>query len=165
MHVLQFAAVNIREFLISPIAYLAPEKTLDGLSTADAERRLPAVAHSVAEIVAHLSFWQDWFYARCAGHAQPMVSSALAGWPAVDAGTWPDVRSRFVNRLSELGRLADGDVSRALSPPIEFPPLAAYTTSDALIHVATHNAHHLGQVIVLRQLLGVWPPPAGSWTW
>jgi hypothetical protein len=31
--------------------------------------------------------------------------------------------------------------------------------------MATHTAHHLGQIIVLRQLLGAWPPPAGSWTW
>ena len=37
------------------------------------------------------------------------------------------------------------------------------TKRDVL--VATHNAHHLGQVILLRQLLGAWPPPAGSWTW
>jgi len=36
---------------------------------------------------------------------------------------------------------------------------------DWFLHVATHNAHHLGQVILLRQLTGAWPPPAGSWTW
>jgi uncharacterized damage-inducible protein DinB len=52
-----------------------------------------------------------------------------------------------------------------VTPPIEFPPLTHYTIADALTHVATHNAHHLGQVILLRQLAGTWPPPAGSWTW
>jgi uncharacterized damage-inducible protein DinB len=52
-----------------------------------------------------------------------------------------------------------------VSPPIEFPPLASYSIGDVLVHVATHNSHHLGQVIVLRQLMGKWPPPAGSWTW
>ena len=163
--VLQFALVALHEFLIAPIAYLAPEQALEGLSAADAVRRPQGLSHSVAEIVAHLSFWQNWFYARCTGDAQPVVASAAAGWPAVVPDGWPDIRSRFVGRLHELGALAKGDVSRPVTPSIEFPPLAHYTIADALVHVATHNAHHLGQVIAIRQLLGAWPPPAGSWTW
>jgi uncharacterized damage-inducible protein DinB len=157
--------VDLREFLVAPIAYLAPEKALEGLSGADAERHVNGVPHSVAEIVAHLSFWQDWFYARCLGTPKPMVASAAAGWPAVPDGSWPTVLSRFVDQLQKLGSLSDGDVTNSVTPPIEFPPLAKYSIADALIHIATHNAHHLGQVIVLRQLMGTWPPPAGSWTW
>src|SRR5262245_28286897 len=157
--------MNLREFLTSPIAYLAPDKALDGLTAAEAERKSPGVEHSVAEIVAHIAFWQEWFYRRCTGHGEPMVSSAAAGWPAVPAGSWPEVRAGFLDRLQALAALADGDVNAPLVPPIEFPPLAGYTVSDALVHVATHNAHHLGQVVVIRQLQGTWPPPAGSWTW
>ena len=52
------APMNLHEFLVSPVAYLAPEKVLEGLSAADAERRLPGDLHSVAEIVAHLTFWE-----------------------------------------------------------------------------------------------------------
>jgi uncharacterized damage-inducible protein DinB len=52
-----------------------------------------------------------------------------------------------------------------VTPAIEFPPLADYTIRDAMVHVGVHTAHHLGQVVVLRQLMGLWPPPAGSWTW
>ena len=157
--------MNAQEFLISPIGYLAPEKLLDGLSASDAEHRVSGGVHSVAEIVAHLNFWQDWFHARCTRQRAPMVSSAADGWPAVAPGSWPELRSRFLGRLQQLAALADGDVSKPVTPAIEFPPLAHYTIDDALIHVATHNAHHLGQVILLRQLAGTWPPPAGSWTW
>ena len=157
--------MELREFLISPLAYLAPEKALDGLSAADAERRVDGVSHSVAEVVAHLAFWQDWFYGRCTGAPTPMVSSAAAGWPAVAKDSWSTVRSRFVEQLDKLATLADGDVTKPVTPAIEFPPLANYTIADALVHVATHNAHHLGQVIVMRQMMGAWPPPAGSWTW
>src|SRR5688572_10199337 len=156
--------MNAREFLVSPIGYLAPEKLLDGLDATDADHRSTGL-HSVAEIVAHLSFWQDWFYARCTSQPAPMVSSALAGWPEVRPGSLPGLRSRFLDRLQQLAALADGDVTRPITPAIEFPPLAHYTIDDALIHVATHNAHHLGQVILLRQLAGKWPPPSGSWTW
>jgi hypothetical protein len=27
------------------------------------------------------------------------------------------------------------------------------------------NAHHFDQAIRLRQIMGAWPPPSGSWTW
>jgi hypothetical protein len=163
--VVQCDAVSLREFLIAPIAYQSPDKALDGLSTADAERKIGGASHSIVEIVAHLAFWQDWFHARCRGEARPMVASAAAGWPTVDANSWPAVRSDFLGRLHDLAALAEGDVAKPVAPSIEFPPLASYTIGDVLVHVATHNAHHLGQVIVLRQLLGTWPPPAGSWTW
>jgi len=86
--------MNLREFLSLPVTFLAPDKALDGLDLPAAEAHLPGAPHSIAEIEAHMAFWQDWF-----------------------------------------------------------------------LHVATHNAHHLGQVILLRQLTGAWPPPAGSWTW
>jgi uncharacterized damage-inducible protein DinB len=31
--------------------------------------------------------------------------------------------------------------------------------------MASHNSYHAGQVVVLRQLLGSWPPPSGGLTW
>ena len=157
--------MNLRDFLSSPVTFLAPEKALDGLDATAAEAHLPGAPHSIAEIVAHMAFWQDWFYARCTGNAAPMVASAAAGWPAVAPGSWPEIRSGFCERLEQLASLSDSDVSKAVEPPIDFPPLATYTIGDALVHVATHNGHHLGQVILLRQLTGAWPPPAGSWTW
>jgi uncharacterized damage-inducible protein DinB len=157
--------MNLREFLTSPVAYLAPANTIDGLAAVDAERRHAGVEHSIAQIVAHLAFWQAWFYARCTGEAQPMVSSASAGWPPVQPASWPELREGFLEGVGALAKLADGDVTLPIAPAIEFPPLANYTISDALVHVGTHNAHHLGQVIVLRQLQGSWPPPAGSYTW
>jgi uncharacterized damage-inducible protein DinB len=64
-----------------------------------------------------------------------------------------------------LSREQCGDLHAPLRPPIAFPPLAEYSIREAFEHVAQHNAHHLGQVILLRQMMQLWPPPAGSWTW
>jgi uncharacterized damage-inducible protein DinB len=157
--------MNARELLVSPIVHLAPDKLLDGLTDGDAERRVAATSHSIAEIVAHLSFWQDWFLARCRGNAVPMVAAAADGWPAVAAGSWSGVHARFLDGLGHLAALGDASGETPVTPALEFPPLAHYMIADALVHVSTHNSHHLGQVVVLRQILGRWPPPAGSWTW
>ena len=61
--------------------------------------------------------------------------------------------------------LDEARLAARLSPPLEPDFLADYTAGDALLHIALHNAHHLGQITTLRQQLGTWPPPAGSWTW
>jgi uncharacterized damage-inducible protein DinB len=77
---------------------------------------------------------------------------------------WPEIQARFLAGLDRAAALADR-AGEVVAPAIEFPPMAHYTIGDALGHIAQHNAHHLGQIVLLRQLMGQWPPPAGSWTW
>jgi len=154
-----------RELLIETTPSIAPARALEALSSEQADRR-QGTLHTIAEIVSHLAFWQDWFRGRCEGALEPMPASAALGWKAPPDGTWPDVRRHFLDGLERIASLGEReDPARVLAPPLEFPPLAGYTIGDVLVHVANHNAHHLGQVIVLRQLLGAWPPPSGSWTW
>jgi len=159
--------MSFNELLVSPFAYAPPAHLLEGLSDAEAVKKLDGTPHTVAEIVAHMAFWQEWFLDRCRGAAAPMAEHAAAGWPGAPAGSWDETRGRFLEGLRQAASMGahPGGASTALSPAINFPPLAHYTVHDALSHIAIHNAHHLGQIVVLRQLIGRWPPPAGSWTW
>jgi uncharacterized damage-inducible protein DinB len=158
--------MHTRELLADPTAYLSPRLALDGLAPELADRSLPGAPHTIGEIVAHMAFWQAWFTGRCDGTAGPMPASAALGWVAPEPGRWDAVRAGFLDGLDHLAALgAATDRERRIDPPIEFPPLGHYTVGDVLVHVATHNAHHLGQVVLLRQLHGAWPPPSGSWTW
>src|ERR1700712_1274532 len=99
--------MNARQWLIETHAHMPPEQALDHLDPADAERRLPGAAHSIADIVAHMSFWQAWFCLRCAGVAAPMAAPAARGWPEVTPGSWPAVRTRFVEGLARAVSLGD----------------------------------------------------------
>jgi uncharacterized damage-inducible protein DinB len=150
------------ELLLAPIAYMPPPRILEGLTAEDAARPVAGAPHAIVEIVAHMVFWQTWFINRCLGMPVPMAAAAADGWPAAGAADWARLSEAFVIGLDRAVHLpADGRVE----PPIEFPPLAEYTVEDALTHLAMHNAHHLGQIVTLRQQLGAWPPPQGSWTW
>ena len=147
--------------------HMPPARVLDGLSIEQSGQRVSGAPHSVVEILAHMVYWQSWFLDRCNGLGTPPAATASLGWPAAPAGEWESLRGRFLEGLERARNIAgqDSAATRRIDPPIEFPPLANYTIGDAITHVAIHNAHHLGQVITLRQILGAWPPPEGSWTW
>jgi uncharacterized damage-inducible protein DinB len=159
--------MHLHSLLRGAHAHLSPAAALEGLSGTDAASRPAGAPHSIAEIVAHMTFWQQWFLDRCDGVGVPSPASAALGWPNVDDVVWDKVRERFTMGFKRALALADDTarVSLPIAPPLEVDFLASYTVSDALIHLALHNAHHLGQVITMRQQLGSWPPPAGSWTW
>lgn len=159
--------MSVRELLVETLAYMPPHRVLDEVSAEAAARRIHGLPHTIVEIVAHLRFWQAWFLDRCEGQAVSMVAHAADGWPPASAADWPALHEAFLRDLERAAALT-GDteaLDRPLAPAIEFPPMAGYTRRDALTHLAMHNAHHLGQVVLLRQLAGAWPPPDGSWTW
>ncbi len=162
-----FGAMDVRELLIETLAHIPPAGALEHLTTDEAERRVPGANHSIAEVVAHMNFWASWFCDRCEGAAAPMVTSAATGWPQVAPGTWSELHRQFLSTLERAAALGaePSRLAAPIAPTIEFPPLANFTIRDALVHMATHNAHHLGQVIILRQVMGLWPPPSGSYTW
>jgi uncharacterized damage-inducible protein DinB len=158
--------VTSRELLIDTMYASPPQAALEGLRSADAERRMnwPSSSHSIAEIVAHMAFWQDWFLGRVNGSGELAPATASLGWPDVNQGDWPKIHKWFFEGLEEVARL-DPKSRQAIDPPFEFPPMAHHAAGDVVSHVALHNAHHLGQVITLRQSMGLWPPPSGGFTW
>ncbi len=36
---------------------------------------------------------------------------------------------------------------------------------EQLENLAAHNAYHFGRIVLLRRLLGIWPPASGGFTW
>lgn len=156
--------MDARTLLVDTHPHLPPAATLAGLDPTDALRRVAGLPHSIAEIVAHMNYWQEWFTVRCQGRDQPMAAAAADGWPEVH--DWSAESERFLTGLDALAAVVSQQApDQPIAPPIAFPMLAQYSYRDVWEHVAQHNAHHLGQIVVLRQLLGVWPPPSGSYTW
>jgi uncharacterized damage-inducible protein DinB len=159
--------MNPRELLIDTFAFVPPARALDGLTADEADRHAEGHTHSIAEIVAHMAFWQNWFCRRLDGIHEPPVGAAALGWPEPAPGSWEDLKGMFLVGLERVAAHGDPEsrLDQPITPAIEFAPLMHYTTRDALVHVAHHNAYHLGQVVSLRQAMRLWPPAAGGWTW
>jgi uncharacterized damage-inducible protein DinB len=87
---------------------------------------------------------------------------------AVLAEPWTDLCRRFLSGVNEAAAIADGDAQKLESVvlcPSPSNPTRRMTVREQLESFAAHNAYHLGRVVLLRQLLGSWPPPSGGLTW
>jgi uncharacterized damage-inducible protein DinB len=149
-------------------AFLGPSAVLDGLTAEQAQAKPHGLPHSIAELVAHMSYWQEWFNGCAAAGFTGMAEHAAEGWPAVPAGAWDAVRERYFVAIQEAERLAATSerLAEAVLPPgVDIPPLAKESCGSGVLQAAMHSGHHLGQIVTIRQLLGLWPPPSGSMTW
>ncbi|MBL8237467.1 MAG: DinB family protein [Bryobacterales bacterium] len=145
-----------------------PEVVLDGLSAEQALARPGGLPHSIAEIVAHMCYWQEWFNAGAREAFSALPEHASEGWPAVPADGWEELRARYIDAIGEAKRIVatEDSLGMALLPPgAAIPFLARESRGSGLLHAAVHNGHHLGQIVTIRQLLGLWPPAAGPMTW
>jgi len=142
-------------------AHVATAGLFEGLSWKAAGARPEGASHSVFQVLNHMSFWQDWVVGWLAGQAPPVPRHASGGWPGdtapANAAEWQRAVRRFRKGLQAMTRGARevGLLTRH----------GARTRLEMLQSIAAHNSYHAGQVVVLRQMQGAWPPPSGGLTW
>ncbi len=123
--------------------------------------RPESAPHSVYQLLNHMLYWQEWVVKWLDGERPPIPKHASGGWPG-DTGPasreeWERTVRRFRNGLEDLtrrSRQADLFAKGGTKSPLE------------MLHtIASHDSYHAGQVVLLRQVLGAWPPPSGGLTW
>src|SRR5688572_18412868 len=112
--------MHLHSVLRGAHAYLAPQATLAALAPDVAVRTPEGAEHSIAEIVLHMAFWQQWFLDRCDGITTPAPPRADAGWPAVASTSWDQILERFTSGFNRALQLADDDARTrlAIDPPL-----------------------------------------------
>ncbi|PNY82358.1 DinB family protein [Deinococcus koreensis] len=140
-------------------AFVGVEASLSGLDGEQAVTRPAGLPHSVAELTAHVNWWNRWMLDIIEmGEAQPYPKRAADTWPPVQAGDWGRVRNEFYELLSRVD-------THAARPDLANPVNHEETIGELLADFALHTAHHFGQIVTVRQALGAWPPPGGGDTW
>ncbi|ULH16075.1 DinB family protein [Deinococcus sp. KNUC1210] len=135
------------------------QQALDGLDDEQATRQPPNLPHSVAALVAHVQFWQTYLLAVFRGEDPAWIEHAPEGWPTVTAVSWPALKEGFFADMDALARYAQDEAFL-----MELDPEGRFRTVP-LTSFAAHGIYHLGQVVSVRQALGLWPPPGGGDTW
>ena len=162
---------ELEKVLIGDSAHTPPANILDSLSSATAHRAIAGAPHTIYEELWHIAFWQritlDWVR----GIWAPYPKHASDGFPAAadaEREDWDRLRLRFF-ATSQEAVAAACDLSR-LDVQVRCPsrpglPVRVMTVRDQLESLGAHNAYHFGRIVLLRQLLGVWPPPSGGDSW
>jgi uncharacterized damage-inducible protein DinB len=117
----------------------------------------PAVPYSAWQLLEHLRIaqWDILEFSRDSKHISPKWPDAY--WPKEaappDAAAWDRSVDAFHAHLAAMKELVS-DPQRDLFAP--FPHGSGQTLLREALLVADHNSYHLGQLVLLRRLLGAW---------
>jgi uncharacterized damage-inducible protein DinB len=142
-------------------AHVAAARVFSGLDTEAAGARPQDLPHSLFQLLNHIIYWQDWVVKWLNGEKPPVPKHASGSWPGspapADATEWRRSLRRFQTGLKELERCSrEADLLTGIGKQSRLEMLHA---------IASHNSYHLGQAVLLRQMLRKWPPPSGGLTW
>jgi uncharacterized damage-inducible protein DinB len=115
-----------------------------------------AQMHSVAQLAAHLVYWNERSLAQLK-HEKPAAFSGnneetFVGYDVnnITAAEWASLIARFDRVMTDyeqwIKSASDADLA---------------TNASTLAHIGTHNAYHLGEIVYVRKLQGSWDPSKG----
>jgi hypothetical protein len=152
---------SLRQHLLDLLAGGNAHATFDaatkGISPALRGKRPKGAEHSPWEILEHLRIaqWDILEFSRDAGHQSPEWPGGY--WPRTPAPpnekTWDKSVRAFHRDLKAMCNLVK-DPSTDLHARI--PHGDGQTILREALLVADHNAYHLGELVLVRRLLGAW---------
>jgi len=139
-------------------AHLDFETALKDFPAALRGRKPRGAAHTAWEILEHLRIaqWDILEFSRNPKHVSPEFPAGY--WPATprppSAGAWAKTLRAFRADLGAMQKLVE-DPQTALFARI--PHGDGQTILREALLAADHNAYHLGELVLLRRMLGAWP--------
>jgi len=138
-------------------AHLGFEKVIAGWPEAQRGTRPAGAPHTAWQLVEHMRIGQlDILeFSRNARHVSPQWPSGY--WPETEAPPSSDAWERTVKAFR-----ADNEAMKKLilDPKANLFARIPHGTGQTILReallIADHNAYHLGQLVLLRRLLGAW---------
>jgi uncharacterized damage-inducible protein DinB len=127
-------------------------EAISGLSAEQAAARPIAGAHTIWELVLHVTGWMREVRQRFAGevHSDPVQGD----WPAaahITPKNWDAIRNALIAEVAALRFELPSFPAERLDEPIAEG--RSDTFRQNLAGLAQHNAYHAGQIVMLRKLL------------
>jgi hypothetical protein len=120
--------------------------------------RVPGLPHTPWRLLEHLRIaqWDILEFSRNPRHVSPPFPAGY--WPQGDAPPDADSWDRSVEAFrQDLRAMQDLVAEPATDLFAPIPHGEGQTILREALLVADHNAYHLGQLVVVRRLLGAWP--------
>lgn len=147
-------------------AFTNPPDLLGDIKAEDAIKPVDGSPHTVATIVSHLDYWQRWFLDGVEGKLQDYPESLGNTFFSIEATEWSALRDKFLAEQNKIKELCnDSELlkrSFSMGQDLGGGHDKRSVGMTLMYSVILHNAHHYGQIITLRQMMGQWPPVGGG---
>jgi len=121
--------------------------------------RAPGFDHSAWQLLEHIRIaqWDIVEFSLNRKHASPEWPEGY--WPKDDApASEKDWQSSIKAIKKDLEKMRDVVTSPTTDLFAKIPHGTGQTILREALLIAEHNAYHLGQLVMLRKILGIWPP-------
>ncbi|HKN76836.1 MAG TPA: DinB family protein [Candidatus Acidoferrum sp.] len=159
------------ELLYGKGAHANPVACIEDLPAELAGRHAEDLPHSVWQIVWHVNFWTDYELRRIRGEKPRYPDHAAESWPPgapPSEAEWKKEAARFAELIGILAAMAEGDSNElSCEVPAMHPNQEKHSSTALAIlwQILAHNSYHVGQIVLVRCALGVWPPLGGGDSW
>jgi len=124
---------------------------VEGLTADQASWKDGSGNHSVGQLTYHLLFGNKQELAKFKGEPEDKFSSNNdETFNNFDTKKWNDTVKQLDQVMAELENLLEAADDKKLQ-----------TWASEIVHIGTHNAYHVGQMIVVRKLQGSWNAEKG----
>jgi hypothetical protein len=136
-------------------AHMSFDAALEGWPAALRGRKVDGVPYTAWQLLEHVRIaqWDILEFSRDARHVSPEFPDGY--WPSSesppDEAAWESSLSDFRSDLEAMLGLVRSEGERLLQP---IPHGSGQTLLREALVLADHNAYHLGQLVLLRRLLG-----------
>jgi len=150
---------HVRKFLAWKDAHAGFDKAVSGVPP-DARGQRPAgFPHSPWELLEHIRLAQFDILDFCRNPNYKELEWPAAYWPPTPAPASAEAWDASVAQcVADRRALQDLASDSALDLTARIPHGTGQTVLRELLLVADHTAYHVGQLVLVRQALGVWNP-------
>jgi uncharacterized damage-inducible protein DinB len=140
--------------------FVALKNAIAGVTAEQAAWKPDGADNSIHEIINHLNYYNNAYLQRFKGiDYEYTAADNDATFDEGEAGSWDAEVARFdaiMNEWRELIGKADDSKFEELAPPSN-----ESKWRTVISNINTHNAHHGGQIVLLRKLQGSWDSSGG----
>jgi len=161
----------MRELVTGKGAHADALACVEGIPLDTAGARVTGVPYTIYGLVWHAAYWMDYEKRRIDGESPRYPDHAEASWPEASAPTdeaeWEKTVGWFRKGIQDLlasASLGAEDAAREVEVT-HGSSNQGDRVGDITWQTMVHNSYHVGQIVLMRQALGAWPPPAGRDTW
>jgi uncharacterized damage-inducible protein DinB len=160
------------ELLRGQGSHADPIACVEDITTEIAARQVDGFPHSIGQLVFHMNYWMDYELRRIRGERPKYPEHNSESFPAapcpLDQKNWDALRAQFADLLDDYAILAQSprvELDRDIESVHDGDKQFAGTLEAVLWQMVAHNSYHVGQIALIRRMLGVWPPRAGGDSW